>query len=35
LIADILEKNIICVYGNEKKLEEAKTLFTNLLKVVE
>ena len=35
LIADILEKNIICVYGNEKKLEEAKTLFSNLVKVVE
>lgn len=35
LISDILKKNIICVYGNEKKLEEGKSLFTNLVKVVE
>jgi Zn-dependent M16 (insulinase) family peptidase len=35
LIADILKKNIICVYGNEKKLEEGKSLFTKLVKVVE
>jgi Zn-dependent M16 (insulinase) family peptidase len=35
LIADILDKKIICVYGNEKILEDSKHLFTELVKVVE
>jgi Zn-dependent M16 (insulinase) family peptidase len=35
LIADILAKNVICVYGNEKTLEDSKQLFTRLVKVVE
>lgn len=35
LVEDMLKKEIICVYGNEKKLEEAKDLFSGLTKVVE
>jgi hypothetical protein len=35
MIADILAKNILCVYGNEKRLEKAGNLFDKLIKVVE
>jgi Zn-dependent M16 (insulinase) family peptidase len=35
MIADILDKNILCVYGNEKRLQKAQTLFDKLIKVVE
>jgi len=35
MITDILAKNILCVYGNEKRLESAKNLFDKLIKVVE
>lgn len=35
MIKDVMSKGYICVYGNEKKLEENKTLFKKLVKVSE
>ncbi len=35
MIKDILKKNFICVYGNEKKIEEQAELFTKLFKVID
>ncbi len=35
LVSNILSKNYYCVYGNEKKLQENKELFTALIKAKE
>lgn len=35
LVQSILAKDIICVYGNEKKLQDNKDLFERLVKVLE
>ncbi len=33
LVADILQQNVYCVYGNQKKVEEASELFKELVKL--
>lgn len=32
MISDVLNQNLYCVYGNKKKLEDAKDLFTQFIK---
>jgi len=32
MVSDILDKNYYCVFGNEKKLNDAKEIFTKLEK---
>ena len=32
MIADVLDKNYYCVFGNEQKIKESKDLFTKLIK---
>lgn len=34
MVADILAKNVICVYGNDKKIEENKALFKSVVKII-
>jgi Zn-dependent M16 (insulinase) family peptidase len=33
MVADVMSKKTICVFGNEKKLEDNKKLFHKLVKV--
>jgi Zn-dependent M16 (insulinase) family peptidase len=32
MIADVIEKNYYCVFGNEKKIKESKNIFTKIIK---